>query len=584
MVSILQVCPLPIRVSACALVFLAFGAFGPALPSAAETDADEQVLIDRAKEPFKGDLPEIRKRRFLRVLVSYSKTNFFSDKGVLRGYEYEQLNQYKEFLNQGVKTRAEQTQLLFIPLPFDRLLEALRQGRGDIAAAGFTITEDRQKIVNFTDPYLPSISEVVVTRKTLEGLKTLEDLAGREVMVRAGSSYLTHLKKLNERFLGEGKKAIRVIEADASLGTEDILELVNAGVVNITVADHHIAEAWAEVLPDIVVRKALVLNSGGRIAWAVRQNNPKLRASLNAFVKKNKKGSLLGNILFKRYYQKADWIKNPISPAERKKLDSLIGHFQQYGNHFGYDWLALAAQGYQESGLDQRKKSRSGAIGVMQILPSTAADKSVNIRNIHQAENNIHAGTKYLSFLHQTYFNSPEIEPSAQLDFAWASYNAGPAKINRMRARAVKRGFDPNRWFGNVEQVTASVMGREPVDYVANINKYYIAYKLAYEDLIKKEKVLDSLRGSQRNTAKSTDRVRPASNSPAPSQPPGFKEKISLKAATKKQRIQYHTVRSGDTLYSVGRRYGLSVKELMRVNNLPEGGTIHPGDRLRVSR
>ncbi len=275
--------------------------------------------------------------------------------------------------------------------------------------------------------------------KTVDGLNGLSDLAGRVVYVRAGSSYVTHLEALSRELEATGIKPIVVKQAENILTTEDILEMVNAGVVDITVADHHVADIWAGVLPDIVVRKDLEVNSGGQIAWAVRKNNPKLKESLNSFVKTIKKGSLMGNILFKRYYQNAEWIKNPISPAEREKLENFVILFDKYSRQYGFDWLAIAAQGYQESGLDQSKKSGAGAVGVMQLLPSTAADKAVGIKNINIAENNIHAGVKYLSFIRERYFSDPDINPSAQVDFAWAAYNAGPAKINRMRERAAQK-------------------------------------------------------------------------------------------------------------------------------------------------
>jgi membrane-bound lytic murein transglycosylase MltF len=193
--------------------------------------------------------------------------------------------------------------------------------------------------------------------------------------------------------------------------TEDLLEMVNAGALKMTVADHHIAEAWAEVLPDIRIRDDLTIHSEGSIAWAVRKNSPRLLESLNTFVRKNKKGSLLGNVLFKRYYSASKWIGNPVSKAERAKLDTHIALFQKYADEFGFDWLALAAQAYQESGLDQSKKSGAGAVGVMQIKPSTAADKWVAVADIHLLENNIHAGTKYLAFLRDRYFDDPAIEP-----------------------------------------------------------------------------------------------------------------------------------------------------------------------------
>jgi len=438
------------------------------------------ALLARARQTFLGDLPELRKRRFVRVLITYSKTNFFHDGGRPRGFEVELLRAWEKQLNEGAKTY-DRVKVVFVPTAFDRLLEDLREGRGDIAAAGLTVTPERQDLVAFTDPYIPKVQEVLVLHREEDDVPSLEALAGRKIIVRAGSTYVPHLEALSRKLRDAGVRPIEVLEADRRLVTEDLLEMVNAGAIRMTVADHHIAEAWAEVLPDIRIREDLPIHSEGSIAWAVRKNSPRLLESLNDFIRKNKKGSLLGNVLFKRYYAASKWIKNPVSEAERAKLDTHIALFQNYADEFGFDWLALAAQAYQESGLDQSKKSGAGAVGVMQIKPSTAADKWVDVADIHLLENNIHAGVKYLAFLRDRYFADPTIEPAARVDFAWAAYNAGPARIRGLRKKAAERGLDPNKWFFNVEKIAAEEIGRETVDYVANINKYYLAYRLQYE-------------------------------------------------------------------------------------------------------
>jgi len=456
------------------------------------THSDEKELFLRVDEPFKGDLTQIRERRLLRVLVSYSKTNFFFEGVTPRGFEYELLHEYEKFLNRSVVNKYQHTKMVFLPVPFDQLLDTLQEGRGDIAAAGLTVIPEREKQVTFTHPYIPNAHEIVVVNNTVKGIDTINDLASRMVYVRKGSSFVIHLEELNKRFIQKGKSPITIVESDRYLVTEDILELINAGVLDISVADQHVAEAWAQVLPNIVVRKDLQINTGGRIAWAVRKENAELLAHLNTFINKYKKGSLLGNILFKRYYQSSKGIKNPISKREQKKLQNLISLFTHYANRYGFDWLAIAAQAYQESALDHNKRSPAGAIGIMQMLPNTASDKNVNVQDIHLLENNIHAGVKYLHFLRKRYFSSPEIEPASRVNLSWAAYNAGPAKINKIRTIARQRGFDPNKWFFNVEKIAAEVIGRETVDYVSNINKYYVAYRLYYEKNQKREKKLRS--------------------------------------------------------------------------------------------
>lgn len=438
------------------------------------------AALARHKAPFIGDLDEMRQRRLIRVLVSHSKSSFFYDRGHPKGFEVELLRALEAFLNDGALIE-EKVRIGFIPTRFDRLLEDLEQGRGDIAASGLTITAARSGRVDFSEPYLSDVHEILVTNRSLAGLKSTEDLAGRRVFVRAGSSYAEHLAILSEGLVAKRLPAIEIVDAIPELVTEDLLEMVHAGVLPLTVADAHIAELWAGVLPQILVRNDLVIHRGGGLGWAVRRENPKLLAILNAFLRRNRKGTLLGNILFKRYFAQTDWIDNPISEVERSKLDEGAALFRRYASRYDLDWLALAAQAYQESGLDQAKTSPAGAVGIMQVLPSTAADPSIGISDITTLENNLHAGAKYLALLRDRYFSEPEIDPKARVDFAWAAYNAGPARIRRLRRKAEERGFDPNRWFENVEMIAAEEIGRETVDYVANINKYYLAYRLGFE-------------------------------------------------------------------------------------------------------
>lgn len=442
--------------------------------------ADESLLI-RSTEKRTDDLAKMLDRRIIRALVTYDRTKFFFVKGAARGFEFELLEQYREFVNTDVSKDELAIQIVYIPVPFGRLLDALRNGEGDIAAAGLTITQEREHIVDFTDPYLPDVAEVIVTAGHVDGLEGLEDLSGREVYVRPESSHAQHLRRLNEALQASGLDPVEIVEADDKLAAEDVLEMVNAGVVDLAVADDFVAKIWSGVLTEMVVRDDLVLNAGGRIAWAVRKENPELLASLNAFLAQHKKGTLTGNILFKRYFENDEFIKNPLADDERKKFEELKSVLIQYSDRYGLDWLAVGAQAYQESGLDHSVVSPRGAIGLMQVLPSTAADPSVDIADIERLENNVHAGVKYDSFLRDRYFTDPTMDPEDRIAFTFAAYNAGPARIQKLRQRAEELGLDPNKWFGNVEVVALKEIGQETVRYVSNIHKYYVAYRLAVD-------------------------------------------------------------------------------------------------------
>jgi len=444
-------------------------------------------LLQSVASRFTGDLKAMRKRGYIRVLVSYNHTNFFltgGDGGHLgveaKGFEHDLMEEYKKSLNRKLSRRQPRLQMVYVPVAFDRLLAALNQGEGDIVAAGMTITKERAAKVSFSQPYLSGVNEVLVTHGDISGLDTLEDLSGRQVRVLRGSSYALHLRALSQRFEQQGLAPIRVDEVAASLQTEDMLELVNAGALSITVADQHLARLWSSVLPDIRVRSGLVINQGGELAWAVRKDNPKLLRSLNRFAKGHRKGTLMGNIVFQSFYQDSRWVSNPTSKAQRRKLKKLSGLFKKYAGQYDFEWLALAAQAYQESGLEHKSRSHRGAIGIMQIKQATANDANVGIRNIKQLEPNIHAGTKYLAFLRDRYFSGAEFSDEDRWYFSLAAYNAGPASVRKMRARAVRMGLNPNRWFGQVELAALRQVGRETVTYVRNILKYSTAYKLSF--------------------------------------------------------------------------------------------------------
>jgi membrane-bound lytic murein transglycosylase MltF len=178
----------------------------------------------------------------------------------------------------------------------------------------------------------------------------------------------------------------------------------------------------------------------------------------------------------KRYFQNPKFVKNAASEAEIKKFRQLAELFRKYGDQYDMDYLLMAAQGFQESGLDQSVKSPVGAIGVMQVMPATG--KELAVGDISVTESNIHAGSKYMDQLMTRYFADAKFSPQNRTLFAFASYNAGPGNIAKMRKEAAKRGLDPDKWFNNVETVTAEKIGMEPTTYVRNIFKYYVSYKL----------------------------------------------------------------------------------------------------------
>ena len=427
------------------------------------------------------DLPGLLDKRVIRMLVVYSKTFYFIDKGQQRGITHDFGMELEKQLNAANKDRTRPVRVVFIPVARDQLLPALAAGAGDIATGGLTVTPERLKLVDFTAPAAENISEILVTAPGVAPPATVDELSGRSVFVRRSSAYHENLVALNTRLEATGKKPVEIVSAAEDLEDEDILEMVNAGLVEATVIDSYAVKFWKEIFPNIEPQPAVALSTNGQIAWAVRKNNPELKKMLDVFVEKNRGGTMTGNVIFKRYLKNTNWARGATNKEDLRRFNELVGYFKKYATEYDFDWLMLAAQGYQESRLDQKTRSPVGAIGVMQVMPTTARDKNVAINDIHLVGPNIHAGAKYLRFLVNQYFDEPGIDFANRHLFAFASYNAGPNRIARLRREAAAKGLDPNKWFNNVEVVVAEDVGREPVQYVSNIYKYYIAYKLTIE-------------------------------------------------------------------------------------------------------
>jgi len=450
------------------------------------SEGDDDIITDEEfdslNRPFTGDLDEMVKKRIIRVLMPYSLPFYFFDGAQPKGTSYEAVQAFEKDLNEKLETKALKVHLIVIPTARDDLLPNLEHGKGDIALGNLTITKERLKSVDFCDPMYSGVDEILLTHKSDDDIQSAQDLAGKEVHVRTSSSYYESLQKLNETLAAAKKKKVKIIPADENLEDEDLIELVNAGVIPRIIVDSHVATFWAKVFSDIELHSDIKLRTGGQIAWAIRKNSPKLKNEINRFVKTHKVGTKHGNIVVNKYFKTASYISGSVYSDHLKRFKATMPYFQKYAKEYGFDYLMLSAMGYQESRLDQSLKSPAGAIGVMQLLPSTAKDKNVNIPDITKLDSNIHAGVKYLRFMTDTYFTDvPEMDKLNRMLFAFASYNAGPAKIARLRRKAEKMGLNPNVWFKNVEVVAAKEIGRETVQYVSNIFKYYVAYRAISE-------------------------------------------------------------------------------------------------------
>jgi membrane-bound lytic murein transglycosylase MltF len=457
---------------------------------------DQHELIQAPNlKPWTGDLDGMVERRVIRALVAPSRTSYWFNGARQTGAEYELLKAFQEDLNSRYQTRGKHIHLhvVYIPTSRDQLIPGLLEGRGDIAAGILTVTPQRLEQVDFGAPFFRGVREIAVTGPASPELSSIDDLSGKEVFARKSSSYWTHLEHLNERFVQEHKLPVILKAAPEDLQDDDLLEMVNAGLLGIIVVDRYQALLWAKVFKKLKPHRGIVVHEGGDLAWMIRKDSPKLKAEVAEFVKKHGGKSAFGNELLKKYGGDGNprVVKQATSSNEIKKFEKTVEFFRKYGAQYDMDYLLMIAQGYQESLLDQNAKSDVGAIGVMQLMPATG--KEMNTGDVTQLEPNIHAGIKYVRLVRDQFFESEPMDTRNKILFSFAAYNAGPARIQKFRKEAEKRGLNPNIWFNNVELIAAQRIGKETVTYVANIYKYYYAFTLVEEQRAAKEKARGEL-------------------------------------------------------------------------------------------
>jgi len=452
------------------------------------TAAEEAALraLPTQGQPRPGDFDRMMDERLIRVLVPYSRTLYFNDHGRERGITADLMRDFERALNRKYRHKLANRPITIVLVPAPRavLIPGVARGFGDIGAGNLTATKERLRHVDFVGlPDVPvTVSEIVVTHRGHDALLSVNALAGMTVHVRKSSSYYASLQDLNARLQQEGKARVTLITVSDALEDEDLMELVEVGVIDAIVADDWKARLWSRAMPGIQLHPDAVLRTGGQIGWAIRKDSPLLRAEIEDFLRKH--AALEFRVM--QYRRRIDRMRNPTAKADLKHLQAMRALFEKYGEKYGFDPLLLAAQGFQESKLNQGARSRAGAIGVMQVTPATG--RAMNVGNITQLEPNIHAGVKYLHKLANHYFDDPAIDRTNRTLLSMAAYNAGPTRVARLRREASDRGLDGNAWFDNVEIVVAERIGRETTTYVRNIYKYYVAYTLTFHAKAKQEK------------------------------------------------------------------------------------------------
>ena len=449
-------------------------------PPTAKSKAIDDAIQPLLRTPWKGDLDEIARRRVVRVLVPFRRPEFFYMGGRPVGILQEVFQELERLINAKYKTTgANRIAFGLIPTPQEKLRERMVAGLGDIAAYGIPITEKNRQFVDFTTSTIAGLKIIAVTGPGAPKLERVEDLSGKEVWVNFESRMKTDIDTLNARLRSQGKAPAIVKAIDPALEPGDVMEMVNVGTYPIALMQSIYAEFWAQVFDRVTLRTEIAVADDVELGWGIQKGTPKLKEFLDDFIRTHRVTTAYGDILIQRYLKEAQYISNARETSEMKKFQVAAPLFRKYAAEYGFDYLLLAAQGYQESGLDQKAKSPVGAIGVMQVMPRTAASAPVNIPNVTDEDNNIHAGVRMIHFLIDNHFNEPGLDQFNRTLFAIAAYNAGPAKIARCRQLAKDMGYDSNKWFGNVEVAVAKVIGHETTEYVGHVLKYYITFRLA---------------------------------------------------------------------------------------------------------
>ena len=425
-----------------------------------------------------GDFDGMLERRTVRVLVPYSRSLYFNDKGAQRGLVADSLKEFEVFLNKKYKLKNRPISVVALPTTREHLLPGLLQGEGDIAVGNLTITAERAKRVDFSMPVVRGVVEIVVTGPASPTLASVDDLAGRTVHVRRSSSYYESLARLNKRFRALQKPEMKLVLVPDALEDEDMMEMLGAGLLEIVVVDDWKAKLWSQFVPKIAPRPDLALSAPGDIGWAFRKGSSKLAAELNHFVRTHPSFYASRAKTYPSYIKR---LQNATAETDWQRFEKTIGLFRKYGERYSFDYLMVAALGYQESRLNQNARSHVGAIGIMQLMPETG--RSLKVGDITKTEPNVHGGFKYLRQIYDKHIDPTGLDEQNRTLFTIAAYNAGSGRVANLRAEAATKGLDPNVWFNNVEIIASRRVGQETVVYVRNIYKYYVAYKLQLDAL-----------------------------------------------------------------------------------------------------
>lgn len=438
-----------------------------------------------------GDLDALLKQRVVRALVVYERGFFFLDHGQQKGILVNQLKGLERWLNRTYLPHAKNPlHIVTIPVRRDRLLDYLAQGYGDLVVANLTVTPARAERVLFSQPVIAPVEEWVVSADSLPELTRITQLSGRRIWVRASSSYHESLLRLNRLLAELGLPPVYIETAPEFLQDGDLLEMVAAGMIPLTVTDSFKGRPWLQTLDGLRAHRMIPLRDDGRSAWAMRSDSPQLQGAVNRFLAQAPERLLYDDQALRQYIRQGDTLSNILAPHRVVRLNQIRSVLQKYAARYDLDWLMLAAMAYKESGLDPSARSERGAVGLLQLLPDTGAAVNIRGERLASLEGNVEAACRYLRWILDNYLHDPTLDRLNRHLLVFAAYNAGPNRIQRLRDKARDLGLDTKQWFGNLDQLVGNEVGQVPVNYVGTIYKYYVAYRYSLQQIEGKQAAL----------------------------------------------------------------------------------------------
>lgn len=423
---------------------------------------------------------KILEKRNIRLAVEYDRTLYYSDRGRPYGLALAIAHDLSKWLSdrRSHELKRQSLTVQIIPVPKGSILDALDSDKADIALGRFRLDHDINASSDLIiRPSAIMLKETLVTGRQTKIVKSIVDLSGRSLYAAYPESSYRGLDQWNNQIRTLGKTPLKISTWPDGLEDEDMLQMINAGLIDSMLVADWKAQLWKFALPNIIVQSEFSLQGAGTVGWAVSKSNSDLATDIDSFVQQWVVNDGMNQFRTTEFKNKLRSMRNPTTTDDWMHFKKLLPIFQKYSNRFNLDPLMLAALGFQETELKSVQQGIGGAIGVMQLMPSTGV--AMEVGDIHQVEPNIHAAAKLFDLLLQQHFSDSQLTTQNRTLFAIASYNAGPNAIASLRKQAEKQGFDPNIWLNNVEIVAAEKIGIGVMTYVRNVYRYFIIYTYA---------------------------------------------------------------------------------------------------------